>query len=290
MEIEEGQVAVITGGGSGIGFALGKQFAQRGVHVMLADIDGDALSQAKAALESLGARVETSVVDVTVESDLMDLAEVTISTFEHVDIVCNNAGTIGKNMPIWNFEHVEWEWLLGVDLWGVIHGIRAFVPHLVAQDHGYIVNTASMAGLSIVPLNGPYNAAKHAVVSISETLWADFLAGDHNVGVTVLCPGPTLTRLMTEGGRSRPAHLMPSEERGVAPHLNPGTFAGSTDNIFSADQVARVTLEAISRDQLYVAPHPQALERVDRRVNRIREDVMSLTVAPDESKTARLGQ
>ena len=289
MELESGQVAVITGGGSGIGLALARQFAERGLNLMLADIDGEALETAQRELAATGVRIESAEVDVTSESDQMGLAEMTLSTLGRIDVLCNNAGTIGKNMPIWEFERVEWEWLLGVDLWGVINGIRAFVPHLVAQDHGYVVNTASMAGLSMVPLNGPYNAAKHAVVSISETLWADFQAGHHNVGVTVLCPGPTLTRLMTEGGRSRPQHLMPQESKGVAPHLNPGTFAGSTDNIFSADQVAMVTLEAIARDQLYVAPHPQALERVDRRVNRIRQDVMSITVAPEESKTARLG-
>jgi NAD(P)-dependent dehydrogenase (short-subunit alcohol dehydrogenase family) len=289
MDLEEGQVAVITGGGSGIGFALAKQFAKRGLNVMIGDIDGEALGEAKHQLEGHGVRVESRVIDVTIESDMTNLAATTLSQFGRIDVLCNNAGTIGKNMPVWEFERVEWEWLLGVDVWGVIHGVRAFVPHLVAQNHGYIVNTASMAGLSIVPLNGPYTAAKHAVVSISETLWADFRAGHHDVGVTVLCPGPTLTRLMTEGGRSRPAHLTPSEERGVAPHLNPGTFAGSTDNIFSADQIAQVTLEAIGRDQLYVAPHPQALERIDRRIDRLRKDVVSLTVAPEESKTARLG-
>jgi NAD(P)-dependent dehydrogenase (short-subunit alcohol dehydrogenase family) len=289
VELENGQVAVVTGGGSGIGLALAKQFAERGLNLMIADVDVESLKQARNELESMGVRVESAVTDVSNESDVMDLAAATLAAFERVDVVCNNAGTIGTNMPIWEFERVEWEWLLGVDLWGVIHGIRAFVPHLVAQDHGYVVNTASMAGLSIVPLNGPYNAAKHAVVSLSETLWADFQAGQHNVGVTVLCPGPTLTRLMTEGGRTRPEHLMPSESRGVAPHLNPGTFAGSTDNIFSADQVARVTLEAIARDQLYVAPHPQALERLDKRINRLRDDVKSLTVTPEESKTARLG-
>jgi NAD(P)-dependent dehydrogenase (short-subunit alcohol dehydrogenase family) len=288
MELESGQVAVITGGGSGIGLALARQFARRGLNVMIADIDGEALQQAEGELETIGVRVQSAEIDVTSQSDQMKLAETTLSSLGRIDVVCNNAGTIGKNMPIWEFEHVEWEWLLGVDLWGVINGIRAFVPHLVAQDRGYVVNTASMAGLSMVPLNGPYNAAKHAVVSLSETLWADFQAGQHNVGVTVVCPGPTLTRLMTEGGRSRPQHLMPQDSRGVAPHLNPGTFAGSTNSIFSADQVAQVTLEAIGRDQLYVAPHPQAIERVDRRVNRIRADVMSITVAPEESKTEHL--
>jgi NAD(P)-dependent dehydrogenase (short-subunit alcohol dehydrogenase family) len=288
MQLKSGQVAVITGGGSGIGYALGEEFAKLGLNLVLADIDQEALELAHTSLAPYGIEVKTVPTDVSDEAQVDRLAEVTLTEFGRVDIICNNAGTIGKCMPLWEFERVDWEWILGVDLWGVIHGIRAFVPYLVAQGHGYVINTASMAGLSVVPLNGPYNAAKHAVVSISETLWSDLQQIAPGVGVTVLCPGPTLTRLMTEGGRSRPLHLMPKEDKGVSPLLNPGTFAGSTDQLFSAEQVAQVTLTAVGRDQLYVAPHPGAIDRIDQRVSRVQREVVSLTEAPRESKSASI--
>jgi NAD(P)-dependent dehydrogenase (short-subunit alcohol dehydrogenase family) len=271
VKLSSGQVAVVTGGGSGIGLALAEEFAKAGLRLVLADIDDHDLGEGIQRVSAFGAEVEGFRADVSNASDVSRLAEFTLDRFQRVDVICNNAGTVGKNMPLWEFEDVEWEWIFGVDLWGVINGISNFVPHLVAQGTGHVVNTASMAGLMTVPLNGPYNAAKHAVISISETLAADLQQKAPGVGVTVLCPGPTLTRLMTDGPRSRPNHLMPKLDRGVAPQSNPGTFASSTNRMLSAREVAVATIAAIERNQLFLAPHPGSREHVEERFSKILE-------------------
>jgi NAD(P)-dependent dehydrogenase (short-subunit alcohol dehydrogenase family) len=280
MQLEAGQVAVVTGAASGIGAALCDSFAQRGVSIVLSDIDEASLLDREARIQELGVETLSVVTDVTEQSAVDELAARTFERFGRVDVLANNAGTIGKCLPVWEFEKVEWEWILAVDLWGVIHGIRAFVPHMVERGHGHVVNTASMAGLSIVSQLAPYAAAKHAVVSISETLWTDLQEKAPGVGVTVICPGPTLTRLMTEGERYRPAHLVPSVDAGIAPQLNPATFAASASSMFQPEQVAEAVVEAMARDLLYLAPNPGSLERIDRRVERIRSEVGALQIVP----------
>jgi NAD(P)-dependent dehydrogenase (short-subunit alcohol dehydrogenase family) len=278
VKLEAGQVALVTGGAEGIGLGLATAFARRGMNLVLADIDDNALGVARDKVAGLGVDVVACHTNVTDAAQVQRLADTTLERFGRVDVVCNNAGTIGKCLRIWEFERVEWEWILGVDLWGVIHGIAAFVPHLVAQGAGHVVNTASMAGLTTVPLIGPYSAAKHAVVSISETLWADLQLRAPGVGVTVLCPGPTLTRLMSEGARSRPEHLLPREDRGIDPLQNPGTFAHAASRLLSPDEVAAATLTAIEDDVLYLAPHAGALDRIAPRTERILKDLAAIVI------------
>ena len=275
MKLEPGQVAVVTGGANGIGFALCEQFAKAGLHVVMSDVDHDSLTVSAGRLADAPGRVLGVRTDVTSPEDVGRLAERTLAEFGRVDIVCNNAGTVGKNMPMWEFERVEWEWIMAVDFWGVIHGISAFVPHLVAQGHGHVVNTASMAALTTVALNGPYNAAKHAVLSLSETLAADLLTQGVDVGVTVVCPGPTRTRLMTEGPRERPERYRPKADRGVAPQRNPNTFAGSTDHLLDPDGLAKQILGAISSGQFLLAPHPGSLPRVQARIRPLIDDLIA---------------
>jgi NAD(P)-dependent dehydrogenase (short-subunit alcohol dehydrogenase family) len=276
MKLEPGQVAVVTGGANGIGFALCEQFAKAGLNVVMSDIDNGSLGDSASRLSSLPGELITVRTDVTSPDDVSQLAERTVAEFGRVDIVCNNAGTVGKNLPVWEFERVEWEWIMAVDFWGVIHGISAFVPLLVAQGSGHVVNTASMAALTTVPLNGPYNAAKHAVMSLSETLAAD-LRTQHvdGVGVTVVCPGPTRTRLMTEGPGERPERYRPKVDRGVIPQRNPNTFAGSTDHLLEPDGVARQILGAIESGQFLVAPHPGSLPRVEARIRPLISDLLA---------------
>ena len=275
MKLEPGQVAVVTGGANGIGFALCEQFAKAGLHVVMSDLDDDSLTASAGRLADAPGRVLPVRADVTSPEDVGRLAERTLAEFGRVDVVCNNAGTVGKNMPIWEFERVEWEWIMAVDFWGVIHGISAFVPHLVAQGHGHVVNTASMAALTTVALNGPYNAAKHAVLSVSETLAADLRTQGVDVGVTVVCPGPTRTRLMTEGPRERPERYRPKADRGVVPQRNPNTFTGSTDHLLEPDGLARQILDAIESGQFLLAPHPGSLPRVEARVRPLIDDLIA---------------
>jgi NAD(P)-dependent dehydrogenase (short-subunit alcohol dehydrogenase family) len=276
MKLEPGQVAVVTGGANGIGFALCEQFAKVGLNVVMSDIDEGSLAGSASRLADSPGRVITVRTDVTSPDDVSQLAERTMSEFGRVDVVCNNAGTVGKNLPMWEFERVEWEWIMAVDFWGVIHGISAFVPRLVAQGSGHVVNTASMASLTTVALNGPYNAAKHAVMSLSETLAADLRTqGIDGVGVTVVCPGPTRTRLMTEGPRERPERYRPKVDRGVIPQQNPNTFAGSTDHLLEPDGLARQVLDAIESGQFLLAPHPGSLPRVEARFRRLTDDIIA---------------
>ncbi len=275
MKLEPGQVAVVTGGANGIGFALCEQFAKVGLNVVMSDVDDDSLTASAGRLADAPGRVLPVRADVTSPEDVGRLAERTLAEFGRVDVVCNNAGTVGKNMPMWEFERVEWEWIMAVDFWGVLHGISAFVPHLVAQGHGHVVNTASMAALTTVALNGPYNAAKHAVLSLSETLAADLRTQGVDVGVTVVCPGPTRTRLMTEGPRERPERYRPKADRGVVPQRNPNTFAGSTDHLLEPDGLARQILDAIESGQFLLAPHPGSLPRVEARVRPLIDDLIA---------------
>lgn len=275
MKLEPGQVAVVTGGANGIGFALCEQFAKAGLDVVMSDVDDDSLTASAGRLADAPGRVLPVRADVTSPEDVGRLAERTLAEFGQVDVVCNNAGTVGKNMPMWEFERVEWEWIMAVDFWGVIHGISAFVPHLVAQGHGHVVNTASMAALTTVALNGPYNAAKHAVLSVSETLAADLRTQGVDVGVTVVCPGPTRTRLMTEGPRERPERYRPKADRGVVPQRNPNTFTGSTDHLLEPDGLARQILDAIESGQFLLAPHPGSLPRVQARVRPLIDDLIA---------------
>ncbi len=276
MKLEPGQVAVVTGGANGIGYALCEQFATAGLDVVMSDIDARSLADSARRLAGLPGRVITIRADVTSADDVSRLAEQTVSELGRVDVVCNNAGTVGKNMPTWEFERVEWEWIMAVDFWGVLHGISAFVPRLVAQGSGHVVNTASMASLTTVALNGPYNAAKHAVMSLSETLAADLRAsGADGVGVTVVCPGPTRTRLMTQGPAERPQRYRPKVDRGVIPQRNPNTFAGSTDHLLEPDGLARQVLGAIEAGQFLLAPHPGSLPRVEARFQRLIDDLIA---------------
>jgi NAD(P)-dependent dehydrogenase (short-subunit alcohol dehydrogenase family) len=275
MKLEPGQVAVVTGGANGIGFALCGQLAKAGLNVVMSDVDDESLAVSAGRLTGAPGRVLPVRADVTSPEDVGRLAERTLAEFGRVDVVCNNAGTVGKNMPIWEFERVEWEWIMAVDFWGVIHGISAFVPHLVAQGHGHVVNTASMAALTTVALNGPYNAAKHAVLSLSETLAADLRTQGVDVGVTVVCPGPTRTRLMTEGPRERPERYRPKDDRGVVPQRNPNTFAGSTTHLLEPDGLAGQILDAIESGQFLLAPHPGSLPRVEARVKPLIDDLIA---------------
>lgn len=269
MNLEAGQVAVVTGGGSGIGFALAVELAQRGLSLVLADIHPASLAEASEKITATGADVLSVQTDVTDPVAVNELAARTLERFGRVDLICNNAGTVGKNMPIWEFERVEWEWILAVDFWGVLHGISAFVPHLVEQGSGHVLNVSSMAGISTVPLNGPYNVAKHAVIALSDTLAADLKARGVPVGVTVLCPGPTVTRLLLDGPRPRPERFKPVKDVGVSPQDNPNTFASTAAQLAQADDVARAALQAVEEDLFLLAPHPGSRSRVEEWTGRL---------------------
>jgi NAD(P)-dependent dehydrogenase (short-subunit alcohol dehydrogenase family) len=263
-----GKVAVVTGAASGIGRALADAFTAEGMHVVMADIEDDALARAAKEVGETGARVLAVPTDVSKGGDVDALAVRALDELGAVHVVCNNAG-VGSGGTMWELTEADWQWVLGVNLWGVIHGIRAFVPHLVAQNEGHVVNTASIAGLTSAPMMGPYNASKHAVVTISETLHRELGLNGSAVRVSVLCPGFVQTRI-AESDRNRPEHLPSSAEpeiNDVARELMRQIVAGG----LPPDAVARQVVDAVKDGRFYVLPHPELTHLVQTRMEDILE-------------------
>jgi NAD(P)-dependent dehydrogenase (short-subunit alcohol dehydrogenase family) len=262
MQLEPSQVAVVTGAASGIGWALADAFADRGLSLVLCDVEVPALREAASRLEQRGVETLAVPVDVTDLDQVRDAARQTVARFGRVDIVCNNAGVVATPKPMWEFTESDWTWVVGVNLWGVINGISAFVPLLVEQGHGYVLNTASMAGIATVPFLGPYTATKHAVVGLSESLRAELAQHAPGVGVTVLCPGLVATRL-GDADRNRPAELAASAKTAPTPSstgLDPAVVAGEA-------------LAAIESDRLHLAPGPGNRALVAARVDQLYSDL-----------------
>jgi NAD(P)-dependent dehydrogenase (short-subunit alcohol dehydrogenase family) len=213
MDDLTGKVAVVTGGASGIGFGIAEAFAAEGMKIVLADIEAAALADAAAKLRAGGAEVLDVVTDVSVEDEMIDLATNTYTHFGTAHIVCNNAGVGGGAGLLWEIPQTGWDWAFNVNFWGVLNGIRAFVPRLVEQQEGHVINTASIAGLKALPFMAPYTATKHAVVGVSEALAAELVMTGSPVKVSVLCPGFIRTRLH-ESHRNYPDALgeMPDPE------------------------------------------------------------------------------
>jgi NAD(P)-dependent dehydrogenase (short-subunit alcohol dehydrogenase family) len=264
-----GKVAVITGGASGIGRAVATAAAGAKMKIVLADIEERALNEAAQALSDAGAEVFAVVTDVSDAASVEALRDRSLAHFGAVHVVHNNAG-VGSGGPIWLVSEADWRWVLGVNLWGVIHGIRAFVPLLIEQRQGHVVNTASLAGLASPPLMGPYSATKHAVVAISEILYRDLQLVGAKVGVSVLCPAFVRTGI-AESGRNRPAWAPPPDPANpLIAQLHERSrqlVASGIDASIVADQV----LEAIRTDRFYITTHPEQNSAVELRMRDILE-------------------
>ncbi|MCK9542590.1 MAG: SDR family NAD(P)-dependent oxidoreductase [Novosphingobium sp.] len=252
MKIETGQVAVVTGAGSGIGRGLAIRFGELGLRLVLADVDEAGLRHTEELLEGSGVEVVAHRTDVSDAAAMEGLRDLVLARFGGVDILCNNAGIVSAFRPMWENPLNDWQRVLGANLWGVIHGIRLFVPEMVARGCGHVVNTASMAGLIVVPSNGVYNATKHAVVSLSETLRADLEAAGHSIGVTVVCPGMVSTNINKTPDLQATRPPLPAD----VVYLEPS-------------EIARQVAIAIERNQLYLATNPGSHERIEARVDRV---------------------
>src|SRR5215472_4759289 len=205
--VGEGRVAVVTGAASGIGFGLSERFVAEGMRVVMADVDAPALAEAAELLAGRGAEILPVTTDVSDGDQVDALRDRALEAFGAVHVVCNNAGVTGLGRPVWEMSRREWEWVLGVNLWGVINGIRSFVPAMLEQDEGHVVNTASLAGL-VAGVLGPYSTTKHAVVALSEGLHFGLLGRGARVGVSVLCPGWVRTRIY-DSDRNLPDGIEP---------------------------------------------------------------------------------
>ncbi|MET0457649.1 MAG: SDR family NAD(P)-dependent oxidoreductase [Ilumatobacteraceae bacterium] len=266
MELEAGQVAVVTGGGSGIGLALAERFAAAGLHVVLADVQEDALDAAADRIRARGVEALAVRTDVSKVADVQALAERTLERFGAVHVVCNNAGVSARSDP-WFGPLASWEWVMGVNFWGVVHGCRAFLPHLAGGGH--IVNTASIAGL-MTGFGPSYDASKHAVVAITENLYNTVKMAGLPVGVSVLCPGWVRTNIL-DAERNWPAELgeKPVEDPANAvfrDHVTAAIAEGRTPASI-ADEVA----EAIVADRFWVIPHQDFLDLAVARWDTISE-------------------
>jgi NAD(P)-dependent dehydrogenase (short-subunit alcohol dehydrogenase family) len=259
-----GKVAVVTGGGSGIGRALALALAREGARIVVADVDEtDAAETVRrvAAAGGEGLAVRTDVAD---RRQVESLADRAFDRHGTVHLLFNNAGVVVHgSLESATFE--DWQWVMGVNLWGVVHGLLAFVPRMIAGGQGgHVVNTASMAGLIASQGLGVYNTTKYAVVGLSETLAKDLRP--HRIGVTVVCPMGVATRIR-EAGRNRPSALRNAPDAPGAPGV---TLIGRT---LDPDDVAAQTLAAVRAGALYVITHDEALEPLRRRFQRLEEAV-----------------
>ena len=266
MQSFDGKVAVVTGAGSGIGLALARRFAGEGMRVLLADVDGDALDAARA---ELGERAAVQVTDVADPGAVEALAERAFGELGAVHVLCNNAGVAGSSpAPIWETPLETWQWVTGVNLMGIVHGLRAFVPRMLGSGaEGHIVNTASLAGLLAFPDGGPYAASKHAAVVASEILAMQLAQRGAPIGVSVLCPAWVSTRILDDE-RNRPDRLRvdgPALPAGVRDELAASMAATGLDPAAVAGEV----VGAIRTGRFYVLPNAEWTPAVGERAGRI---------------------
>lgn len=273
MKVFKDRVAVITGGASGFGREFAIIGARLGMKLVLADVQQDALDKARVELEAQGAQVLAMRCDVRHAEEVQALADATMEKFGAVHLVFNNAG-VGSGGLIWENTQADWDWVIGVNLWGVIHGVRIFTNLMLEcarkdpQFEGHIVNTASMAGLLNAPTMGVYNVSKHAVVSLSESLYQDLKLVEAPIGASVLCP------YFVPTGISQSHRNRPEDVPGSAPTASQRAAQTMSDKAVNsgkvtAEEVAENTFKAIADEQFYIFSHPGALGNVQERMEDI---------------------
>jgi len=269
----KGKTAVLTGAGSGFGLECARIGARLGMNLVLVDVQQDALDKAAAELQAAGAQVMAHKVDVSHAAAMEVLASQVKARFGAPHFIFNNAG-VGAGGLLWESSVADWEWVLGVNLWGVIHGVRVFTPMMLDAAkadpayQGHIVNTASMAGLLTPPNMGIYNVSKHAVVALSETLYQDLSLVTEQIGASVLCPYFVPTGI-NKSERNRPANLAaekPTQSQLIGQAMSDKAVGSGK---VSAADVAQKVFDAVASGQFYIYSHPQALGNVQQRMEAI---------------------
>lgn len=268
MDELQGRVAIVTGGASGIGRAMADRFAGEGMRLVLADIEQSALDAAVAGLTAAGAEAIGVRADVTEPGDVAAVGAAARDRFGTFHVVCNNAGVIGHFARSWELPLEEYRWLLDVNVLGVVNGIRELVPTLVAQDDGHVVNTASLAAWTAAPGMAAYNASKHAVLAISETLRIELAASGSKVGVSAVCPGVIRSNLM-DAARNWPDKLgarPDAEADPVSSFVREMLRQGVEETGVEASAVADAVVDGIRTNRFIVTTHPDDLAAAaDRR-------------------------
>ena len=284
MQDFTGKTAVITGAASGIGLAMAEAFAAQGMHTVMADIDAAALAQAVAKVQAQGGTALGVPVDVAKAEDVQRLANTALVKFKEVHIVCNNAG-VWVGGQLWEGSLADYRWLSDVNIWGVIHGIRTFVPIMMSQDNEcHMVNTSSMAGFTAMPFSGIYHMTKHAVVGLSESLYKEMNAVAPKIKVSLLCPELVDTGIF-HSDRNRPAQHSGSGDL-TATETTEALRASTVD---AADKgcapavIAERTLQAIRKEQFYIFPEGEWRRIANLRLDEIREGRNPVLTVPDES-------
>ncbi len=270
MEITNETVAVVTGAGSGIGLALADRFARAGARVVLADVQQDALDAAEAQVGQHGVETLARTVDVSDAEQVEALAATTVERFGAVHVICNNAGVAGGGDP-WLGPIEGWEWVLGVNLWGVVYGIRSFLPRIVQAGGGHIVNTASMAGL-LPGFSPAYDVSKHGVVAMSEGLFRQLGEAGLPIGVSCLCPGWVKTGII-DSDRNWPTEYGPAPEVDAAGQVARDHVRRAIDEGMQPAAVADLVLDAVRTPRFWVFPHPEFVEIAAERFATIVEGV-----------------
>jgi NAD(P)-dependent dehydrogenase (short-subunit alcohol dehydrogenase family) len=267
------KVAVVTGAASGIGKAMAQRFAAEGMQLVLADIEHEPLLQFAGELRAAGTRVIFQRVDVSKPDDLDILAARAYDEFGAVHLLCNNAGILPPGAPVWKEPLSTWQWTLNVNFFGVLHGVQAFVPRMLKANHeAHIVNTASLAGLTTRPLMSAYNVSKHAVVALSECLYAELQLATDKIHVSVLCPAFARTRL-AESARNKPEGVQadPSASFGFYDALKHVVEEGTPP-----EAIVSAMIEAVRENQFWILTHPH----LDRGIRERFESMLSRTNPP----------
>ena len=273
MQTLEGKVAVVTGAASGIGLGMTEAFASRGMKVMMADVEEAALAREADRLTRMNLEVAPQLTDVASFEAVEALADASERRFGKVHVLCNNAGVSGGGgagpRPIWEQTEKDWDWVMGVNFWGVVHGLRAFVPRMLAHgEEGHIVNTSSILGLT-TGAGSIYGVSKHAVARLTEGLYRDLATAEAKIGVTLLCPGMIATNIITSA-RNRPQALKDAAE----PTAEARAAVAAMDQRFKTQgmaprEVGEKVAQAILDDQFYLLTHPDNMAGVQRRFDDI---------------------
>jgi NAD(P)-dependent dehydrogenase (short-subunit alcohol dehydrogenase family) len=268
MKELKGKVAVVTGAAGGLGRAMALAFADEGMHVALGDVAD--VSDTFEQVEAKGVSAVALKVDVSRQEDVERLAQLVDRDLGGADLVCNNAG-VSPLGAAWEGSLGDWQWIVGVNLWGVIHGVRSFVPRLMARGGGHVVNTASVAGIINPPGSAAYNVTKHAVVAFSETLYHDLRERGSGVGVSVLCPAYVPTGI-ADSERNRPAGVEPTVKTEAMLAREQMLKKAVASGRLSADDVARAVVQAVKDGRFYILTHPRIKGAIGARMQDILEE------------------